>query len=124
MNKLHPRAIPGAILLLLVLSLGCSAPVALTATPAPALGLAVELVAPTAISTAQTEELAGVVYIEPDCVWMLAIGDVNVRAAPSAEAAILATLLEGQGLEVFAIVDGWAQVKDGYVKAEWLIYDP
>ena len=109
MNKL--------ILPLLVLSLACSAPVALTvaATPAPA----VKFVAPTAI-TAQTEDPAGVVYIEPTCVWMLAKGDVNVRAASSADSVILYTLLKGQGACVIFIADGWAQVENGYVKAEWL----
>lgn len=128
------------ILFPLFLSLACSAPLALTvaATPVltmvsrsavtqiPAFAPAVRFDGPTAI-TAQTEDPAGVVYMVSPVgsdmvspVWMLALGDVNIRAAPSAEAAILSTLLEGQGIEVFVIVDGWAQVKNGYVKAEWL----
>ena len=51
---------------------------------------------------------------------MLAVGDVNIRAAPSTDSAVVGWLLEGQGVEVFAIADGWAETKQGYIKAEWL----
>jgi len=69
----------------------------------------VEFVQPTPITT-----------LTPSVRWMVAVGDVNVRESPSADGRVMAWLLEGQGVEVFAIADGWAQVKDGYIKAEWL----
>ena len=88
------------------------AAVAVTATVAP---LPVKFVQPTAIPAVTMTPAVNTGFPV-----MTAKCDVNVRAAPSADAEVVGWLLEGQGIEVFAIADGWAQVKDGYIKAEWL----
>jgi uncharacterized protein YgiM (DUF1202 family) len=51
---------------------------------------------------------------------MTAKGDVNIRLEPSADSRVLGWLLEGQGIEVISIADGWAKTPRGYIKAEWL----
>ena len=46
---------------------------------------------------------------------------LNVRSDPSTCAPVVATLLDGEEIEVEYVENGWAKVANGYIKAEFLV---